>query len=169
KQKHCHECGKNEIENSKHKCPQYNAKLLTLAKTQQETEQITPEKEDSTKSFTFRSYKFETDISDKHTNSITLFALIGHSDSESIGLRMRPDYVIKSQRFQVQLRKTGFLNLHENNRHFESLGKDNKLSEEMKLFSIKARARHINYIKEKLTLTKPSSFIHPIFVTFDEA
>ncbi|CAG8729160.1 491_t:CDS:1, partial [Funneliformis caledonium] len=51
KQKHCHECGKNEIENSKHKCPQCNAKLFTLVKTQQETEQITPEKEDSTKSF----------------------------------------------------------------------------------------------------------------------
>ncbi|CAG8503225.1 1246_t:CDS:2, partial [Funneliformis caledonium] len=72
KQKHCHECDKNEIENSKCKCPQYNAKLLTLAKIQQETEQITPEKEDSTKSFIFRSHKFETDISDKHTNSISI-------------------------------------------------------------------------------------------------
>jgi len=72
KQKHCHECGKNEIENSKRKCTQCNAKLLTLTKTQQETEQITPEKEDSTKSFIFRSHKFETDISDKHTNSISI-------------------------------------------------------------------------------------------------
>ncbi|CAG8678144.1 16006_t:CDS:1, partial [Funneliformis caledonium] len=77
-----------------------------------------------------------------------LFALIEHSDSESIGLQTHPNYVIESQRFRVQLRKTSFLNLHENNHHFESLGGDNKLSEEMKLFSITTRARHINYIKK---------------------
>ena len=38
----------------------------------------------------------------------------------------------------------------------------------MKSFSILARARRINYIKEKLTLTKPSGFIRPIPVTFDK-
>jgi hypothetical protein len=96
-----------------------------------------------------------------------LFAVIGYADSESTGPRTRPDCATESQRFRIQLRKTSFLNLHENNRQFESLGGD-KLSEEMKKFSITARARRINYIKEKLTLTKPSGFFRPIPVTFNE-
>ncbi|CAG8502610.1 6536_t:CDS:2 [Dentiscutata heterogama] len=46
-QKQCRECGKNEIENSKRKCPQCNAKLPTLAETQQENEQTISDKKDS--------------------------------------------------------------------------------------------------------------------------
>jgi len=53
---------------------------------------------------------------------------------------MCSDYITESQRFQIQLRKTSFLNLYENNHHFKSLGEDNKLSDEMKSLSILACA-----------------------------
>lgn len=97
-----------------------------------------------------------------------LFATIGYADAESTGSRTRPDCETESRRFRIQLRKTGFLNPHENNHHFESLDGYNKLSEEMKSFSITARAQRINYIKEKLSSIKPL-VTRPIPITIDEA
>ena len=97
-----------------------------------------------------------------------LFVTIGYEDFESTGPRTRPDFEIESQRFWIQLRKSGFLNPIKDNCVFESLGEGIKLSEEMKTFSLTAQNRCINYIKEKLSLTKPSRF-HSIPVTADEA
>ena len=98
-----------------------------------------------------------------------LFITIGYENSESTGPRICPDFEIESQRFRIQLRKTGFLNPTKNDPVFESLGGDTKLSEEMKSFSITAQARRINYIKEKLlSLTKSSRFCRPIPVTIEE-
>lgn len=97
-----------------------------------------------------------------------LFSTIGYADAESTGLRTRPDYETESRRFRIQLRKTSFLNPKENDRHFESIDGYNKLSEEMKSFSITAQARRINYIKEKLNSTKPLT-TRPIPITTDEA
>ncbi|CAG8659696.1 33257_t:CDS:2, partial [Gigaspora margarita] len=73
-QKQYHECGKKEIENSKCKCPQCHAKLLTLAKTQQEKEQTISDKKkkDPIKLLTFRPYQSNTSKSNKSTGSISI-------------------------------------------------------------------------------------------------
>ena len=96
-----------------------------------------------------------------------LFTTIGYADTESAGPQTHPDFEIESQWFRVQLKKAGFLNPYKDNRYFESLDGYNKLSEEMKSFSITAQAQHINYIKEKLSLTKPL-LTRSIPVTIDE-
>ena len=75
---------------------------------------------------------------------------------------------MESRRFRIQLRKYGFLNPNEHDRCFESLGGYNKLSEELKSFSITAQTRRINYIKAKLNSTKPL-ITRPIPITTDEA
>ncbi|CAG8745660.1 17530_t:CDS:2 [Gigaspora margarita] len=69
-QKQCREYGKNEIENSKRKCPQCHAKLPTLAETQQESEQTIPDKKDSAKSLIFKPYQPGT--SEKAINLISI-------------------------------------------------------------------------------------------------
>ncbi|CAG8822169.1 6632_t:CDS:1 [Gigaspora margarita] len=92
---------------------------------------------------------------------------MGYADSESSGPRSRPDYEEESQRFQIRLRKTGFLNSNLNH-SFDGLDGNNKLSVQMKLFSNKAQAQCINYIKGKFGLIK-SKPTHSIPVTFDEA
>ncbi|CAJ0764277.1 2622_t:CDS:2, partial [Entrophospora sp. SA101] len=43
------------------------------------------------------------------------------------GSHSRPDFGKESQRFQIELRKTGSLDPSEPNRAFESLDKNNKL------------------------------------------
>ncbi|CAG8722530.1 4596_t:CDS:1, partial [Funneliformis caledonium] len=86
--------------------------------------------------------------------------------AESAGPRTHPDFEIESQQFQVQLRKAGFLN--KDNRYIESLDGYNKLSEEMKSFSIIAQTQRINYIKEKLS-SKKQLVTRSIPVTIDEA
>ncbi len=69
-----------------------------------------------------------------------LFTTIGYADAESADSRTRSDFEIESQQFWVQLRKADFLNPYKDNCHFESLDRCNKLSEEMKSFSITAQA-----------------------------
>ncbi|CAG8850933.1 40592_t:CDS:1 [Gigaspora margarita] len=96
-----------------------------------------------------------------------LFTTMGYADSESSGPRSRPDYEEESQRFRIQLRKTGFLNPNLNN-SFDSLDRNNKLSVQMKSFSDKAKAQRINYIKGKLGLISPEP-TRSIPVTYDEA
>ena len=66
------------------------------------------------------------------------------------------------------MKKTGFLNIAEDNCIFESLDGDTKLNEAMKSFSSIAQAQRINYIKEKLSSIKLSGFGHPIPVTANE-
>ena len=82
--------------------------------------------------------------------------MIGHTESESSGGRTRPDYTSESQRFRVQLRKTGFLNPQNDNRRFESLEGEYLLSEQLKKFSNLACERRIAFIKETFENNKPS-------------
>jgi hypothetical protein len=56
----------------------------------------------------------------------------------------------------------------EPNRTFESLDKNNKLSDAMKSFSSTAKARRIDFIKEKLGSIKPSQTTHIIPITLEE-
>ncbi|CAG8646144.1 2980_t:CDS:2, partial [Scutellospora calospora] len=72
------------------------------------------------------------------------------------------------KQFRVQLRKAGFLNLDKNNRSFESLDGNTKLSEEIKTFSQRARTRCINYIKGKFNLINLSECTRYIPVILDE-
>jgi hypothetical protein len=68
----------------------------------------------------------------------------------------------------VELRKAGFLDPFEPNRAFESLDKNNKLSEPMKSFSSTAKAYRIDLIKEKLGSIKPSGITRIIPITVEE-
>lgn len=97
-----------------------------------------------------------------------MFSTIGYADHESTGFRSRPDFEKESQRFRVELRKTGFLNPLEPNHAFESLDKNNKLSEAMKSFSSTAKALRIDFIKKKLGTIKSSRITHIIPVTSEE-
>jgi hypothetical protein len=72
KQKKCHECGKDEIENSKRKCPQCNTKLFTLSETQQEIEPMVSEKKCLTKPLIIKSQQFKTDIPERPINPISI-------------------------------------------------------------------------------------------------
>jgi hypothetical protein len=57
----------------------------------------------------------------------------------------------------------------EPNRAFESLDKNNKLSEAMKSFSSTAKAHRVDFIKEKLGSIKPSRIITRIIpITLEE-
>ncbi|CAG8638892.1 7153_t:CDS:1 [Scutellospora calospora] len=90
-QKQYHECGKNKIENSKRKYPQYNAKLPSLAETQQENEQTIIKTKDSTKPLIFRPYKPNTSISDKFINPISITQKFKPQDSVNISDILVPD------------------------------------------------------------------------------
>ncbi|CAG8697259.1 34237_t:CDS:2, partial [Racocetra persica] len=76
-QKQCHDCGKKDIENSKRKCPQYHAKLLTLAETQQEKEQTISDKKEknSIKPLTFRPYQPKESKSGKSNESTSSISI----------------------------------------------------------------------------------------------
>ncbi|CAG8762584.1 16393_t:CDS:2, partial [Funneliformis caledonium] len=74
-----------------------------------------------------------------------LFTTIRYADAESASPRMHSDFEIESQ-------------------HLDGY---NKLSEEMKSFSIIAQAQHINYIKEKLS-SKKQLVTRSIPVTIDK-
>ena len=97
-----------------------------------------------------------------------LFATIGYANAESASPQTCSDYETESRQFRIQLRKADFLNLHESNHRFKSLDRYSKLSEEMKSFSITARAQRIDYIKKKLNSIKPS-MTRSISITIDEA
>ncbi|CAG8806046.1 10180_t:CDS:1, partial [Cetraspora pellucida] len=53
--KKCYECGKSDIENSKHKYPYCNAKLPTLAKIHEKTNPMIPQEKDIIKLLIFKS------------------------------------------------------------------------------------------------------------------
>ncbi|CAG8455869.1 7807_t:CDS:1, partial [Dentiscutata heterogama] len=87
---------KKDIENSKHKCPQCNAKLPILAETQQEKEQtISNKKEkDSIKPLTFRPYQLKeskSDKSDESTSSISITQNLEPQDGVKIPDVFVPD------------------------------------------------------------------------------
>ncbi|CAG8448908.1 11462_t:CDS:2 [Dentiscutata heterogama] len=68
----------------------------------------------------------------------------------------------------VDSESSGFLNPNLNlNNSFDSLDRNNKLSIQMKSFSIKAKAQYINYIKGKLGLISPKP-TRSIPVTYNE-
>lgn len=95
-----------------------------------------------------------------------LLTTIGYSDQESTGPRSKPTFEKESQHFRIELRKNNFLN-PSNLNPFESLD-GNKLSDNMKLFSIKAQAHQRDYIDEKLKSKRSSGTLCPIPVTLEE-
>ncbi|RHZ49681.1 hypothetical protein Glove_518g13 [Diversispora epigaea] len=78
-----------------------------------------------------------------------LFKNIGYTDNESSGPRTKPNFVIESQRFRIQLRKSDFLNPIQKENTFKSLG-NIILSEELKNFTSIAQEKRKIYIKQKL-------------------
>src|SRR5207302_10207029 len=66
KQKRCNECGKNEIEKSRRKCPECNAKLPSLSETQQIIQETnnTTFVDNTNKSLIFKINQFENRTSE---------------------------------------------------------------------------------------------------------
>ena len=96
-----------------------------------------------------------------------MFTTIGYSDQESTGLRHVPDFKKESQRFQVKLRTSKYLNLTDSNSVFNGLD-GNLLSKAMKSFSSTACKRRQNYITEKLSSNKSPGILCPIPITLEE-
>ncbi|CAG8735681.1 4398_t:CDS:1, partial [Gigaspora rosea] len=71
KKKWCYECGKDDIDNSKCKCPQCNTKLPTITEIQQEIDQTISKKKDILKPLVFKFYYPEANISENFTNLIS--------------------------------------------------------------------------------------------------
>ncbi|RIB29660.1 hypothetical protein C2G38_2154749 [Gigaspora rosea] len=68
----------------------------------------------------------------------------------------------------MKLRKTSFLDPNQN-KSFESLDRNDKLSVQMKSFTYKAQAQRRNYINSKFGLNNSSELTRSIPVTFNEA
>ena len=98
-----------------------------------------------------------------------LFNIIGFSESETHGPRTRPSFIAESCRFQVQIRKTQFVNPNVSNRIFQNMSGDWTLSEEMERFSEIACMKRIEFIKAKLIKKISLGTWHPIPVTCEEA
>ena len=94
---------------------------------------------------------------------------MGYSEKETGGPRTRPSFATKSYRFQVQIRKSQFVNSNANNRIFQNISGEWMLSEEMKRFSEIARTKRIEYIKMTLVKKCPMGLLHPIPITQEEA
>lgn len=47
-----------------------------------------------------------------------LFNIIGYSENETYGPRIRPNFIVESRRIRVRIRKTQFVNLNTDNRGF---------------------------------------------------
>jgi len=86
KQKWYQECGKDNIENSRRKCPQCNIKLPTLAETQETIDQTLFEKKDTIKPLIFKSYQSEIDTSKKFTNLINPINITQRSNQKDINV-----------------------------------------------------------------------------------
>ncbi|CAG8668586.1 3059_t:CDS:1, partial [Dentiscutata heterogama] len=82
KKKWCHEYGKDNIKNSKCKCPQCNMKLLTLAEIQQEIDQSISKKKDTTKPLVFKTYNSETNVFKNSTNLINPLSITQTFESQ---------------------------------------------------------------------------------------
>ena len=74
KQKRCNECGKNEIEKSRRKCPECNAKLPSLSETQQIIQETnnTTFVDNTNKSLIFKINQFENRTSEKDIKMLSI-------------------------------------------------------------------------------------------------
>ncbi|RHZ44823.1 hypothetical protein Glove_709g82 [Diversispora epigaea] len=97
-----------------------------------------------------------------------LFKNIGYTDNESSGPRTKPDFVIESQRFRIQLRKSDFLNPIQKENTFKSLG-NIILSEELKNFTSIAQEKRKIYIKQKLLQLTTNETWEVIPISAEEA
>ena len=98
-----------------------------------------------------------------------LFNIIGFSESKTHGPRTCPNFIAKSYRFRVQIRKTQFVNPNVSNRIFQNMSGDWTLSEEMKRFSEIASMKRIEFIKAKLIKKTSLDIWHPIPIIREEA
>jgi hypothetical protein len=98
-----------------------------------------------------------------------LFNIIGYSENETYGPRIRPDFITESCRFRAQIRKTQFVNPNINNHIFQSIDGEWILSEEMKKFTEIAQTKRIEFIKSTLIKKNSSSIWHSIPITYEEA
>ncbi|RHZ45106.1 hypothetical protein Glove_691g8 [Diversispora epigaea] len=85
-----------------------------------------------------------------------------YSEKETHGPRVRSSFITKSRRFQVQIRKTQFVNPNVDNRIFQNIS-------EMKRFSEVSRMKRIEFINAKLINKTSLGIWHPIPVTCEEA
>ncbi|RHZ83778.1 hypothetical protein Glove_87g140 [Diversispora epigaea] len=97
-----------------------------------------------------------------------LFNLIGYSGNDTQEPRTRPNFTTESCRFRAQIRKIQFVNPKADNRVFQNISGEWKLSEEMKRFSEIAHEKRIGFIKAKLN-KKISDVWHPIPITCEDA
>ncbi|RHZ52550.1 hypothetical protein Glove_460g24 [Diversispora epigaea] len=88
--------------------------------------------------------------------------------NESSGPRTKPDFVIESQRFRIQLRKSDFLNPIQKENTFKSLG-NIILSEELKNFTSIAQEKRKIYIKQKLLQLTTNETWEVIPISAEEA
>jgi len=97
-----------------------------------------------------------------------LFDVIGYKEKESSRSRTIPGFHVEAQRFHVELRKSQFLDPRKDTNIFNSLDGD-KLSEEMKTFSVLAEEKREKFLKEVILKQIASDFWLPIPVTDQEA
>ena len=98
-----------------------------------------------------------------------LFNIIGYSENETYGPRIRPNFIVESRRFRVRIRKTQFVNPNADNRAFQNISGEWTLSEEMKRFGEIAHAKRIDLIKAKLIKETSLGIWQPIPIIREEA
>ncbi|CAG8819632.1 8198_t:CDS:2, partial [Gigaspora margarita] len=86
-----------------------------------------------------------------------------------IAARNCTNYISESRRFQVQIRKSQFVNPNIDNRIFHNMSGEWMLSEEMKRFSEIACSKRIEFINAKLIKKISLGVWHPIPITCEEA
>ncbi|CAG8833852.1 22170_t:CDS:2, partial [Gigaspora margarita] len=133
-QKQCRECGKNEIENSKRKCPQCYAKLPILAETQQESEQTIPDKKEPQDNVDTTNI-LVPDPLPINPNSIDNIRKVFDHIQKISGINNAVKKVVATMEYADSESLASFLNPNENDCSFESLDRTNKLSAQMKLFT----------------------------------
>ncbi|CAG8848577.1 28522_t:CDS:1, partial [Racocetra persica] len=73
-----------------------------------------------------------------------------YSESETQEPRTCPGFTGESSHYRARIRKTQFVNPKANNRVFQDISGEQKISEEMKRFSEIANIKRIKFIKAKL-------------------
>ncbi|CAG8848794.1 2410_t:CDS:1, partial [Racocetra persica] len=89
-------------------------------------------------------------------------------ESETQEPRTRPGFTGESSRYQARIRKPQFVNPKANNRVFQDISGEQKISEEMKRFSKIANINRIEFIKAKLINKTVLEIWHPIPITCEE-
>ncbi|CAG8751824.1 12466_t:CDS:2, partial [Racocetra fulgida] len=154
----------NAIDDLKRVCPNCCNKLPTISEINQQFIEQSNIKNTTDKPLVVCSYRFkELDVQG------SVLKLIGYSESETQEPRTRPGFTGESSRYRARIRKTQFVNPKANNRVFQDISGEQKISEEMKRFSEIANIKRIEFIKAKLINKTALEIWHPIPITCEEA